>query len=112
MWSQLWNNGAPLAVNRVNFPELGWRFAGNETPEDMDGSLMRKIIERTYNTDAAGPFGFFGYDFVNQFAFRDAIDMGTTSELRQLVSIGSGVTLTNPRLETTVESVFSAGAAA
>jgi hypothetical protein len=45
-------------------------------------------------------------------AFRDAVDMGTTSELRLVIGVQSGVTVTNPALEYVQETIFQAGAGA
>ena len=113
-FSQLWNgagSGAPAVVNEDNFGRLAWRFGGNETPDEFqDGQVLRYINERTYNTDLGAVHGFFAHDFALENAFRDAVDLGTTSEWRQVVNILPAVALVNPALEVVAESLFVAGA--
>lgn len=112
---QTWNGasapGAPLSMNDTNYGELAWRYGSNETPDDyLSGGVLRKINERMYNTDIGGIWGFGAIDFANENAFRDAVDMGTTSDLRLLTTIQSGVTLNNPGFEYVQETIFQAGA--
>ncbi|KAB2809295.1 hypothetical protein F9L07_19845 [Pimelobacter simplex] len=110
MYSQLWNgaNPAPLKVDATNFGKLGWRFSGNETPDEYpDGRLLRYLNERMYNSDIGAVWGFWAHDFAVENAFRDAVDLGTTSEFRQLVETKIG--LTGGRLETVAETMFVAG---
>lgn len=112
-YSQLWNgaSSAPVVVNEDNFGKIAWRFGGNETPDEYaDGQMLRYINERQYNTDIAAVHGFFCHDFALENAFRDAVDLGTTSEWRQVINILPAVTLSNAAVETVVESIFSAGA--
>jgi hypothetical protein len=111
-------NGAPatatpLVFNSTNYGEQAIRFSSNETPDDyFDGQTMRYINERMYNVDIGAVWGYGCHDFAAENAFRDAIDMGTTSELRLLTTIQSGVTLTSPSFEYTQETIFAAGAGA
>jgi hypothetical protein len=110
---QVWNGStpAPLPMTDTNFGEVAWRYGSNETPDDyLSGSVLRKINERMYNTDVGGIWGFGGIDFANENAFRDAVDMGTTSDLRLLVTLQSGVSLTSPAIEYVQETIFQAGA--
>jgi hypothetical protein len=113
---QLWNGAAPqapLAMNKVNFAKQAWRYAGNETPDEYsDGSVLRYFNERFYNSDIAGVWGFGCHEFAAENAFRDAVDMGTTSELRMVIGVQSGVTLVSPGLEYVQETIFQAGAGA
>lgn len=113
---QVWNGsgvGAPLPANATNFGEQAWRYGSGEQPDDyVDGQLLREINERNYNTDIGGSWGFLCHDFAVENAFRDAIDMGTTSELRLFVTIPSGVALTSPAIEYVTETLFAAGAGA
>lgn len=113
-FSQLWNGagaGVPVPVNEDNFGRLAWRFGGNETPDEyQDGQVLRYINERTYNSDIAAVHGFFAHDFALENAFRDAVDLGTTSEWRQVINLQSGLALTNAAVETVAESLFVAGA--
>jgi hypothetical protein len=110
---QTWNGStpAPLVMNDTNYGEIAWRYGSNETPDDyLTGQILRKINERMYNTDIGGVWGFGCIDFANENAFRDAVDMGTTSDLRLLTTIQNGVTLTNSALEYVQETIFQAGA--
>jgi hypothetical protein len=112
---QVWNGAgaatAPLAMNDTNYGRLAWRYGSNETPDEwLSGGVLRKDNERMYNCDVGGPFGFGCIDFANENAFRDAVDMGTTSDLRLLTTIQSGVSLTSPRIEYAQETIFQAGA--
>lgn len=111
--SQVWNGAtpAPLSVTDANFGHIAWRFGGNETPDDYVASkVLRYFNERSYNSDIGGPFGFFVHEFAAENAFRDAVDLGTASEWRNLINIANGVVLTNPVVESVAESVFAAGA--
>lgn len=104
---------APLPLTGANFGRLAWRYAGNETPDEfMDGQHLREINERQFGVDIGGVWGFACHDFASENAFRDAIDMGTTSELRILFNIPNAVALTSPALEYAVETLLVAGAGA
>ena len=114
---QLWNGAGaaatPVLMNKTNFTKQAWRYAGNETPDEyQDGQDLRYFNERFYNSDIASVWGFGAHEFAAENAFRDAVDMGTTSELRMVVGISSGVTLTSPALEYVQETIFQAGAGA
>lgn len=101
---------APLPMTATNFGQQGWRYGNNETPDVFaDGSQMRADMERRYNSDFAAIHGFFCHDFANENVFRDTVDMSTTAELRLLLNIQSGVTLSNPAVEYVTETVFLAG---
>lgn len=103
------NAAAPLSMNNTNFGRLQWRYANNETPDEfLDGSHMRCDMERRYNSDVGLLWGVGCHDFVHENAFRDVVDMGTTSELRFVMNIQSGVTLTSAATEYVTETVFRA----
>lgn len=114
MYSQLWNGATPqvpVVVNEDNFGRIAWRYSGNETPDEYsDGQVIRFINERMYDSDIGAQWGFFSHEFAAENAFRDAVDLGTTSEFRQLLTINPSVVLTNPALEVVQESIFAAGA--
>ena len=110
---QTWNGAtpAPLVMNDTNYGEIAWRYGSNETPDDyLSGGVLRHINERTYNEDVGGVWGFGAIDWAAENAFRDAVDMGTTSDLRLLTTIQSGVTLNSPAFEYVQETIFQAGA--
>jgi hypothetical protein len=112
---QLWNGtiSAPVVMNRANFGKQSWRYSNNETPDEfVDGTHMRIDEERRYNDDIGAVHGFGCHDFAVENAFRDVVDMGTTSELRLVTVLQSGLTLVNPALEYVAETVFMAGQAA
>lgn len=111
---QYWNGAAPqvpLAVNDTNFGEVGYRFGGNETPDDWQTSQhLRYWNERLYNVDIGAQWGFRCLDFAAMNAFRDAIDLGTTPDFRILDTIqGTAPALTNAAVEYVQETIFQAG---
>lgn len=114
--AQLWNGAspqAPVALNEDNFGRLAWRYSGNETPDEYyDGQTLRMINERQYNSDVGAVWGFHCHEFAAENAFRDTVDLGTTSEWRLVVGLQTGLVLTSPALEILTESIFSAGAGA
>lgn len=114
MFWQMWNGSpsAPLPVTDTNFGQLGWRFGGNDTPElypSLGGQahLMRYNVERTFNSDLAGLPGFAVFDFCQENAFRDTVDEGAATELRAVIEIQNGVTLTSPYIELVQETAFA-----
>ncbi len=107
------NPAAPLPMTATNFGRQSWRFAGNETPDEFaDGQHLREHNERLYGVDIGGVWGFGCHDFAAENAFRDVVDMGSTSELRLAYNIPSGVALTNPAVEYVAETIFQAGTGA
>lgn len=115
MYSQLWNGaapGAPLPVTAANFSNLAYRYSSNETPNEFDDVMVRYYAERNYNTDIGRVWGFWAHDFMAENAFRDAIDLGTTSEFRQLIELKPAVALAGPAVEVVAETMFTAGAGA
>lgn len=106
---QTWNGAtpAPLAINATNFGQVGWRYGGSDTPELWtDGQQLAYWNERLFNS-AIGQFAGFGcWDFSSENAFRDSVDMGAATELRLLLNIANGVTLSGPFLEYVQESAF------
>jgi hypothetical protein len=102
----------PLAMNAVNFGKQMWRYSNNETPDEfIDGGHMRVDEERRYNSDVGALWGVGAHDFAHENAFRDVVDMGTTSDLRLVSNIQSGVVLAGQALEYVTETVFAAGQA-
>jgi hypothetical protein len=106
------NPAAPLPMTAANFGLQAWRYATAETPDQfVDGSHMRVAMERAYCSDLGGLAGYGVHEFAKA-GFRDLVDMGTTSELRLVTNILSSVTLSSPKLDYAVESLYSAGQAA
>lgn len=108
-------NGSPLAPvipTAANVTSPYWRFGTNNTPETwMDGQSLRYINERSYNTDVAALAGFQVIDFDREFAFRDAVDEGSATELRFGYNLTTNVTINNASCEYS-QDVVLAGAAA
>ena len=114
VFGQVWNGSpsAPLAMTAANFGKQMWRYANNDTPDEFfDGGHMRIDQERRYNSDVGGLWGVFCHDFAHENAFRDTVDLGTTSDIRLVTTLQSGVSLTSPAVEYVVESVFNSGGA-
>lgn len=113
--AQLWNGSTPVpvVVNEDNFGRIAWRYSGNETPDEYnDGQVIAVINERQYGSPIGAVWGFMTHEFAQENAFRDTVDLGTTSEWRLVTTVQSGVTLTSPALEVVAESIFAAGAGA
>ena len=99
--------GTPLAINATNFGAMGWRFGGNDTPEQVaNGQQLRYINERQYSCDFGRNWGIAVWDFVSQFALRDVVDEGATSDLRLLYNLVNAPT--TPFAEIVQETLFAA----
>lgn len=104
---------APLQLNASNFGDLYWRYGENETPDDYpDGDALREELEHLYNTDVGGVWGYGAMEFAAENGFRDAVDEGTTSDLRIGITIAAGVSLSSPAIEGFAETIWLAGQAA
>jgi hypothetical protein len=102
----------PIVPSAANVTQPYWRYGTNETPEQwVDGQSLRYENERNYDSDIASPFGFEAIDFDKIFAFRDAVDEGSATEIRFGYSITGAPTLTAPFLEY-AQDVLLAGASA
>lgn len=113
LFFQIWNGAAPvpLVANAVNYGPQGWRYGTNETPELFpDGRSLRQWNENLYESDIGAIWGFLSHEFEATWGFRDAVDMGQTSELRLYSNLA--VALTNPTVEYVQETMFAAGTAA
>lgn len=83
----------PIPVTAANYGQVGWAFGGNDMPESYDnGSQVRSSLVRLCGVDLSSYWGFFALDFASQFALRDLIDEGTTSDLRVLFNLVSAPT--------------------
>jgi hypothetical protein len=107
---QAYSSGSPLAVTAANFGLIGWRYGTAETPDQwIDGSKLRYAMERAYNSDLGGVFGFGVHEFAKA-GFRDLVDMGVTSDLRLVNTLVNAPT--TPKLWYAVESLYKQGQAA
>jgi hypothetical protein len=96
----------PLAVTAANYTTLSYKFGANDVPEELpNGSKLRAINERSYNTDIGKLWGFFCFDYANQFVLRDLIDLGTTSDFR--LNVGLVATPTAGIVRITQETLFA-----
>jgi len=116
MFGRTINNGATtqvgLPVNSTNYGQMLWRFGGNDTPEVVtNGNAMAHRVEKLFDCDLSSQYGWWVWDFASENAFRDAVDEGTATELRFLVNIANGVTLTSA-FEEYVQETVSIGSAA
>jgi hypothetical protein len=110
LWFQTLNGAGsvPLAVNDVNYGQIGWRYGGNDTPEVwQDGWMVAQVNESLFGSDFASQQGFAILDWSSEHALRDTIDEGSATELRILVEIANGVVLTTPAIEYVQETMFS-----
>lgn len=110
LWNGAGNASAPVPLTAANFGLLAWRYATNETPDQIvDGNAMRYLQERLYNCDLGGVWGFMTHEFSAEDSWRDVVDLGTTSDLRTVVEVNSAVNLASPALEYVMETVYYAG---
>lgn len=97
----------PLAMNSTNYGAIGWRYGGNDTPEQYaNGTQFRYQNERQYSCDIGRNWGIGSWDFASQFALRDVIDEGATSDLRLLINLAAAPT--SPFAEIVQETLFAA----
>lgn len=110
---QVWAGApsVPLAVNAANYTSQAWRYGSSETPESyLDGRSLRMLNEGDYGVDIGGVWGFLAHEFAVKNGFRDIVDMGQASELRDVIGIASGAPLVNNRVELVQEIVYPAAA--
>lgn len=97
----------PLAVNETNFSTVGWAYGGNDVPESFpNGRLLRADNLRTAGADLGQNWGFGLWDFVSQFALRDTVDEGATSDLRLQIGLVNAPTAGFAQI--TQETLFAA----
>jgi hypothetical protein len=108
----LWNaySGAtpvPLALTAANYNQVNWAYGGSDIPEAYpNGTQLRADIIRVAGADLGGNWGLGLWDFASQFALRDSVDEGATSDLRyefQLVNAP-----TSGYVQTAQETLFAA----
>lgn len=111
LYGNVYSSAAPLAVTHTNFTTMSYKFGANDVPEIVaNGSKLRAINERSYNTDIGFRWGFWCWDFVSQYALRDVIDLGTTSDFRFVLGLAS--TPTSGQVHFTQETLFAASVGA
>lgn len=106
-WTGSGASASPLAMTSANYGQLGWRYGGNDTPETYrNGQVLRAINEDQLGVDLGGVWGFGAHDFCADWALRDAVDEGATSDLRLLANLVNSPS--NPGFEFVQQTVFAA----
>ncbi len=96
----------PLAMTAANFSQLNYKFGANDVPEELpNGSKLRALNERAYNTDIGKLWGYGVWDYANMFVLRDLIDLGATSDFRLVIGLVS--TPTNGIVRICQETLFA-----
>lgn len=107
---QTWTGAAPqapLTMNATNYGVQAWRYGGNDTPETYrTGQSLRADNEDTLGVDIGGVWGLGVHDFCADWALRDAVDEGATSDLRLLINLQAAPT--GPGVELVQQTVFAA----
>lgn len=97
----------PLALNATNYNTVGWAYGGNDVPESYpNGQQLRAENLRVAGVDLGAQWGIGVWDFANQFAIRDTVDQGATSDLR--FQIGLVNAPTNGNANIMQETLFAA----
>jgi len=104
---QTWSSAAPLAINETNYANLGWRYGGNDTPEIFsNGAMLAHSNEDTFGVDLGRFWGVGCHDFCADWALRDAVDEGSTSDLRLVAGLVAAPT--SPSFKFAQQTVFAA----
>ncbi len=84
----LWNvysgaTPAPVALNAAQYNQVDWAYGGSDIPEAYpNGQQLRADIVRVTGVDLGANWGLGLWDMASQFALRDSVDEGATSDLR------------------------------
>jgi hypothetical protein len=101
------SSAAPLAVTDANYTLLDWAYGGNDVPETYsNGGQLRAKNVREFGVDLGANWGIGVWDFASQFALRDVVDEGATSDLR--LELGLANTPTNGVAKVAAETLFAA----
>jgi hypothetical protein len=101
----------PLAMTAANYTTVAYKFGANDVPETLtNGSKLRAVNERSYNTDIGKLWGFGCWDYASQYVLRDIIDLGQTSDFRLV--LGLVATPTSGFARITQETLFAASVGA
>jgi len=97
----------PLAMTSANFNVLGFFFNDTATTEIYTGGTnLRAENIRVAGDDLGGSWGLGLWDFASQFALRDVVDEGATSDLR--IQIGLVSAPTSGYAQVAQETLFAA----
>lgn len=98
---------APLALNATNFNTVGWAYGGSDVPEGYpNGQSLRAANVRLAGADLGALWGIGVWDFATQFALRDVVDEGATSDLR--IQLGLVSSPTSGYAQIAQETLFAA----
>lgn len=97
----------PLAMTDANYSQVGWAYGGSDVPEayPLGGDLRAQNV-RVAGVDLGANWGVGLWDFASQFALRDVIDEGATSDLR--IQIGLVAAPTSGYAQILQETLFAA----
>jgi hypothetical protein len=99
--------GVPLAMTAANYGTLGWRYGGNDTPEAYrNGAMLRSANVDQLGIDFGGSWGIGVHDFCSDWALRDSVDEGATSDLRLVATLVNAPT--TPAFEFCQQTIFAA----
>lgn len=97
----------PLAMTAANFNQVGWAYGGSDVPEGYNsGTNLRAENIRVAGVDLGGLWGLGLWDFASQFALRDTVDEGATSDLR--MQVGFVAAPTSGYVQCAQETLFAA----
>jgi hypothetical protein len=114
LYGSVWTGtapGQPLPVNEANYGQLAWKYGGSGIPESVTtGRHLRYLNERQFNADIGAVWGYWCFDFANEWSLRDALNEGNYTDLRVLYNLVNAPT--TPYAEITQETVFGAALSA
>lgn len=97
----------PYKMTDAAYGQQAWRYGGNDTPEVYtSGQVMRAVNEDQLGVDLGGQWGIGAHDFCADWALRDSVDEGSTSDLRLLSNLA--VAPTAPAFEFAQQTIFAA----
>jgi hypothetical protein len=97
----------PYTMTDANYGQQGWRYGGNDTPEVYtSGQVLRAVNEDQLGVDLGGRWGIGVQDFCADWALRDSVDEGSTSDLRILSNLA--VSPTSGAFEFAQQTIFAA----
>jgi hypothetical protein len=97
----------PLALTSANFNTVGWAYGGSDVPEGYPaGQSLRAANVRLAGVDLGQLWGLGCWDFATQFALRDIVDEGATSDLR--IQLGLVSAPTSGYAQIAQETLFAA----
>ena len=107
IWTGSGINKQPLPVLDANYNTIAWRYGGNITPETYSqGGKQRALNNRQTGVDIGRYWGLILQDWASEWALRDVIDLGQTTDFRVVLGLVSSPT--SPSARIMQETVFAA----